>query len=54
MGIISCVLLMHMKEEINHLSLMMVAAVGVVDYQNIQQQKHYNRSVQQYILLVVG
>ena len=37
--IISCVLLMHMKKLINHL-VMMEAAVGVVHYHQIQQQKH--------------
>ena len=39
-GIISCVILMHMKEIINHLVVMMSAAVGIVRYQEIQQQKH--------------
>ena len=53
-GIISCVLLISMKDKINHLAVMMAAAVGVVPYQQIQQQKHYNCSLQLYILLVVG
>ena len=52
--IISCVILMHMKDKINHLAVMMEAAVGVVRYQQIKQQKHYNCSFQPYILLVVG
>ena len=38
--IISCVLLMNMKNSINHL-VMMAAAVGVVHCHQIQQQKHW-------------
>ena len=37
--IISCVLLMHKKQSINHI-LIMAEAVRVVHYQQIQQQKH--------------
>ena len=51
--IISCVLLMHMKQSTNHLALMMAAEFGVFHYQQIQQQKHYNLSVQPYVLLIL-
>ena len=51
--IISCVLLMHMKNRINHLA-MMVAAMGIIHYPKIQQQKHQNRSLQPQISQVVG
>ena len=43
--IILCVLLMHMKNIINHL-VMMAASVGVVHYHKIQQQNYYIGSVQ--------
>ena len=52
--IVSCVLLMHMKKSTKHLDVDMEAAVGVVHYQQTHRQNHYNRSVQPYILLVVG
>ena len=51
--IISCVILMHMKNIINNL-VMMEAAVGVVHYCQIQQQNHYICLVQPYILSIVG
>ena len=38
-------LLMHMKNIINNLDVMMASAVGVVHYQQLQRQKHYNRLV---------
>ena len=44
--ITSCVLLMHMEKSINRLAVMMAAAVGIFQYQQIQLQKHYNRSLQ--------
>ena len=37
--IISCVLLIHMKNRINNI-VMMAATVGVVRYHQIQQHKH--------------
>ena len=45
-GVISCFLLIHMKDQINHLAVMMEAEVGVVQYQKLQQKNHYNRFVQ--------
>ena len=39
-GLISCVLLMHMEDIINHLDFMMAAEVGNVHYQQIQRPKH--------------
>ena len=39
-GIISCVLLMHIREKTNHLDVIMAAAVGFVHYQQIQQQNN--------------
>ena len=38
--IISCALLMHMKNRIHHL-VMVATAVGFVHYHNIQQQKNW-------------
>ena len=52
--IISCVILMHMKDSINNLAVMMSAEVGIVHCQQLQRQKNYNRSMKPYILLVVG
>ena len=43
--IISCVLLLHMKNSIDRL-VVMAAAVGVVHYHQIQQQEHYIRLMQ--------
>ena len=51
--IISCVLLMHMKNSINHL-VMMLDSVGVFHYHQIQQHTHWFRSVQPYNSSVVG
>ena len=34
------------EDKLNILDMMVAAAVGVVHYQQIQQQKYYNRSVQ--------
>ena len=38
--IISCVLWISIKDIINHLDVIMEAAVGIVHYQQRQQQKH--------------
>ena len=53
-GITSCVLLINMKESINNLAVMMASVLGIVHYQQLQQQKHYNRSIKPYFLLFVG
>ena len=50
--IISCVILMHLKNSIHHL-VMMEAVVGVFHYHQIQQQKHWFFLMQPYISLVV-
>ena len=49
----SCVLLMHIKNSIRHI-FMMVALTVVMRYHQIQQQRHLFYSVQPYISLIVG
>ena len=49
--IVSCFILMHTRNIINHLDVIMEEEVGVVHYKNIQLQKNYNCPVQLYILM---